>query len=132
MNAAQNRLLVLAARRALTILEPNSVAAVELQVALTQRPPPSKAKSKVARYGPKVWREGRCLNAADARAFAESVHAHFYAGGHAVKLDTAPSHDPHKTEREAIRERLSYCACGGKASDHREDKDGNLLTCSHC
>ena len=34
--------------------------------------------------------------------------------------------------RAALRQRLSYCACGGKAEDHREDKDGNLLECSHC
>ena len=33
---------------------------------------------------------------------------------------------------EAIRNRLSHCACGGLAEDHKKDELENLLKCSHC
>jgi hypothetical protein len=31
-----------------------------------------------------------------------------------------------------VLERLSYCACGGLASEHAKDEMDNLLECSHC
>ena len=141
MNAQQTKALIDAARKArqaLLALDPDSIVALELWAAIhraTTGPtkPTRPKKIDKAQYGPNVWRDGRCLDADDARAFATMVHAHFYAGGKATTLDgSTPSYDPRKAEREAERERLSYCVCGGSAEDHREDKDGNLLECSHC
>jgi hypothetical protein len=96
-----------------------------------------------ARYGPHMWRDGCCLDADDARAFAESVREYFIrthvtpslAALHLFPLEelTFLSEVPRQLEeRAALRERLSRCACGGKATDHREDRDGNLLECKHC
>lgn len=34
--------------------------------------------------------------------------------------------------RDNLKEQLSVCVCGCQASDHVEDKDGNLLTCTDC
>jgi hypothetical protein len=96
-----------------------------------------------ARYGPLVWRDGKCIDADDARDFAEAVHEYF------VRTHIAPSLTalhlfpleeytllaelpPQLAERAALRSRLSYCACGGRAIDHRQDRDGNLFECSHC
>jgi hypothetical protein len=98
-----------------------------------------------ARYGPHAWRDGRCLDADDARAFAQSVHEYFVRTHSACLAAAAPLHlfplgefilseagTRQLAEHAALREHLSYCTCGGKASDHREDRDGNLLKCNHC
>jgi hypothetical protein len=143
LNATQSKILIAAARKArgaLLALDPDSIVALELWTAIehaTRAARPAIITRKIPKctYGPHVWRDGRCLDADDARAFAESVHDHFGSGLYQVGARLDPdivAYDPHKAEREAQRDRLSYCACGGKAEDHREDKDGNLLECSHC
>jgi hypothetical protein len=147
MNASQSKALIEVARKAseaLLALDPDSVVALELWTAIHRASEPAKlaarpkltpVRTKIPKvqYGPHVWRDGRCLDDDDTRTFANMVHAHFYTGGKATTLDgSTPSYDPHKAERDETRERLSYCACGGKAEDHREDNDGNLLECSHC
>jgi hypothetical protein len=141
MNASHTKALIDVARKAreaLLALDPDSTIALELWSAIyraSEQPAKLPARPKKVpkvQYGPNVWRDGHCLDADDARTFANMVHAHFYAGGRATTLAHDPSYDPHKAERDETRERLSYCACGGKAEDHREDKDGNLLECSHC
>ena len=106
MNASQTKTLIEVARKAreaLLALDPDSVVALELWTAIhraTQEPAkPATRIKKIpkAQYGPHVWRDGKCLDADDARAFANMVHAHFYAGGTATTLDgSTPSYDPRK------------------------------------
>jgi hypothetical protein len=141
MNAQQTKALIDAARKAreaLLALDPDSIVALELWTAIhraTRQPvkPSRTRKIGKAQYGPHVWRDGKCLDADDARTFANMVHARFYAGGKATTLDgSTPSYDPRKAEREAQRERLSYCVCEHRATSHRIDSDDNVLECSEC
>src|SRR6266478_5174246 len=142
MNAQQTKALIDVARKAreaLLALEPDSIVALELWTAIhraTQEPAKPARTKKIAKasYGPHAWRDGKCLDADDARAFAQSVHDYF-AKSHKIVNRTLAEDRPAinaRLQRDALRERLSYCACGGKAGNHSEDKDGNLLKCSHC
>src|ERR1700757_4603915 len=84
MNASQTKTLIEVARKAreaLLALDPDSVVALELWTAIhraTQEPAKPATRTKKipkAQYGPHVWRDGKCLDADDARAFANMVHA---------------------------------------------------------
>jgi hypothetical protein len=140
MNAAQSKALIATARKALALLDPDWPQAQALKQAITdaQAPSTNARRSKAKRYyGPDVWRDGRCLDDDDARKFAESVHFRFRHGWgkgltNAERKQMDKAYKAEMARRQKERERLSYCACGGKAEDHREDKDGNLLECSHC
>ena len=63
---------------------------------------------------------------------AEAYHARADAFRQWCQQDRQTAAADTREDREALRASLAYCACGGKAEDHREDKDGNLLECSHC
>ncbi len=137
MNPTQTKILILAARRALTALEPTSQAAIELDMALKQ-PPVTTVSKKVprARYGPNPWRDGKCIDSDDAREFASAVHDRFLRGWKGLTAKQKRAGEKRfaawRKANGDTRQALMHCACGGKASDHAEDGDGNLLTCSHC
>src|ERR1700756_1181554 len=77
MNASQTKTLIEVARKAreaLLALNPDSIVALELWTAIhraTQEPakPTRTRKIGKAQYGPHVWRDGKCLDADDARTF---------------------------------------------------------------
>jgi hypothetical protein len=138
MNAAQSKALIATARKALALLDPDwpQAQALKQAIADAQAPSANARRSKARRYyGPKVWRDGKCLDADDAMKFAKAVRKGFKftkLDGTSWTMMLARHPDKPSFDVTAERERLSYCACGGKAEDHREDRDGNLLECSHC
>lgn len=157
MNAHQQKALLKAARAQLAILEADPVMSrldttYEFQMAIeyaafdarysdapvkvTAKRKPGKLKNRPFYGWYQPWRNGKCLDAADASAFSQSVQAYF---NRTCKPSNAPlstlqteSIDPRKTEREAIKARLEYCACQHKADRHKLDKDDNLLACADC
>ena len=142
MNAQQSKALIEVARKAreaLLALDPDSVVALELWSAIhraSQEPakPASREKccfceeagATIGGFSKKLKLRMAHVACAEAyhdraRRFAEwNTEAHRQA--HYLSRD----------ERETLKEQLTYCACGGEAEDHREDRDGNLLECSHC
>jgi len=95
MNASQTKALIDAARKAreaLLTVDPDSTIALELWTAIHRasqdpaKPATRPKKIPKVQYGPHVWRDGHCLDADDARTFANIVHAHFYTDGKATTL----------------------------------------------
>jgi hypothetical protein len=142
MNAVQSKALINAARNAreaLLTLDPDSIVALELWTAIHRAEAVSKPASgekcvfcdepdaEINGFSKKLKLRKAHANCAEAyRCRAESFAK--WSVTPTIWTDKAGNHE----ERKALRESLSYCACGGKAENHREDKDGNLLECSHC
>ncbi len=99
----------------------------------------AKVKKCVARPGygiHEAWNgNGKFHDEDDFKAYCAMVReklAKLNSTGLKATLEVTDSYDPHKAARDAFREQQSHCLCGCLATDHREDKDGNLLECSHC
>jgi hypothetical protein len=144
MNASQSKTLIDAARKAreaLLALDPDSIVALELWTAI--------------RHASKTLSKEKCCFCEQAIAgtpqtgFSKKLkprvacrkcaHAYIVRRDRFIRSCKQPRPKWTKGDlptthegREALRARLAYCACGGKATDHAEDKDGNLLQCSHC
>jgi hypothetical protein len=142
MNAQQSKNLIAAARKAreaLLSLDPDSIVALELWTAIhraSEPATPRKRSDKSVRFfGPHIHNGGHCVDADDAMAFATGVHEYFnrpVENFASWTMQIVGRYTHSRFDATALRERLTFCACGGKADDHREDKDGNLLECSHC
>lgn len=141
MNASQTKALIDAARKAreaLLVLDPDSVIALELWSAIHHATQPAKPANKekccfceqagaeLGGFSKKL--KLRMAHTVCAEAFYERKAAFTAWCDRPRWTDNTGTHE----DREALRESLAYCACGGKAEDHREDRDGNLLECSHC
>jgi hypothetical protein len=139
MNAPQSKALIAAARKAAWSLHPDSVEARELWSAIhhaeTTSKPASREKcvfceeagAELDGFSKKLKLRMAHVVCAEAYRARADAFAAWSRQATALRLNADT-----REQREALKESLTYCACGGKAEDHREDRDGNLLECSHC
>jgi hypothetical protein len=141
MNAQQTKALIDAARKArqaLLALDTDSIVALELWTAIHRAEAKPASKEKCCFCEEPITGEsfpGFTKKLKPRVACRQCTHNYVVARDQFARwCDTPRQAVEVKTRqgRAALRQRLSYCACGGKAEDHREDKDGNLLECSHC
>ena len=140
MNAAQSKALIEVARKAraaLVALDPDSTVALELWAAIHRASStklPSREKCVFCELaGADIGGFSKKLKLRMAHVPCAEAYYHRKASFDAWRQAPREAFEPStRQDREALREHLTYCACGGKAEHHREDRDGNLLECSHC
>jgi hypothetical protein len=141
MNAAQSKALLAAARNALALLDPDWPVAHTLSEAIAKATETPLAGQKCVFCEQPIKGEsfpGFCKKLKPRVACRQCTHSYIVnRDSFARWCDRSqsiayPLTVQTRKERQTAKERLSYCACGGKAEDHREDRDGNLLECSHC
>jgi hypothetical protein len=142
MNAQQTKALIDAARKAreaLLALDPDSMIALELWTAINRATQTvskerccfceiADGREMVAGFSKKLKLRMAHLRCAGDYTIRRDEFARRCETPRRVWIDKAGTRE----DREALQESLTYCACGGKAEDHRDDRDGNLLECSHC
>ncbi len=88
----------------------------------------------------KVWmalesKAAKAMTAEEKASIGQKTLAHFRNSLHPVSSWTmAVKQHPDQSaiNDRLFKERMSYCACGGLASQHEKDEMDNLLQCSHC